>query len=149
MGLAERPFRLVTRHYHQAVMQAAIRINAEAQAKLARMDLSETSLFNQAFSLDPAKPGASRLRLMADDGSQPIPTAPGARAFAEGLYAAIRNPGVHTVSSGDDEQLAMEQLAAFSLLARWVDAAAVESTGVWPGHLRLRATACVPGTRVG
>lgn len=118
----------LTRHYHQAVMHAAIRINAEAQAKLGRMDLSETTLFNQAFSLDPAKPGASRLRLMADDGSQTYTNLHrGARAFAEGLYAAIRNPGVHTVPGADDEQLAMEQLAAFSLLARWVDSATLES----------------------
>lgn len=40
-----------TGHYHQAVMQAAIRINAETQAKLGRMDVSETALFNEAFSL--------------------------------------------------------------------------------------------------
>ena len=107
----------LTRHYHQAVMQAAIRVNAEMQAKLARMDVSETSLFNQAFSLDPPKSGASRLRLLADDGSQTYGNVHrGARALAEGLYAAIRNPGVHTMSGPDDEQLAMEQLAAFSLL---------------------------------
>jgi hypothetical protein len=41
-----------TGHYHQAVMQAAIRINAETQAKLGRMDISQVALFNEAFSLD-------------------------------------------------------------------------------------------------
>jgi hypothetical protein len=30
-------------------------------------------------------------------------------------------------SGGGEEQLALEQLAAFSLLARWVDQAAVEA----------------------
>ncbi|WP_420884091.1 TIGR02391 family protein [Micromonospora sp. CPCC 205547] len=52
----------------------------------------------------------------------------GARAFAEGLYAAIRNPGMHTPppADGGEEQLALEQLAAFSLLARWVDQAATK-----------------------
>jgi hypothetical protein len=38
-----------TGHYHQAVMQAAIRISAETQAKLGRMGVSETALFNEAF----------------------------------------------------------------------------------------------------
>lgn len=31
-------------------MQTAIRINVETQAKLGRMDVSETALFNEAFS---------------------------------------------------------------------------------------------------
>jgi uncharacterized protein Ymh len=39
-----------TGHFHQAVMQAAIRINTETQAKLGRREISETDLFNQAFS---------------------------------------------------------------------------------------------------
>jgi len=48
------------------------------------------------------------------------------RAFADGLYTAIRNPGMHTPlpSDGGEEQLALEQLAAYSLLARYVDQAA-------------------------
>jgi hypothetical protein len=118
-----------TGDYHQAVMQAAIRISAEAQAKLARMDVSEVALFNEGFSLDPLKPGAPRLRLMKDDGSKTYDNLHrGARAFADGLYTAIRNPGMHMPprSDGGQEQLALEQLAAFSLLARWVDQADVE-----------------------
>lgn len=53
----------------------------------------------------------------------------GARALAEGLYAAIRNPGVHAPEqvAGGEEQLCLEQLAAFSLLARWVDQADVQT----------------------
>lgn len=118
----------ITGHYHQAVMQAAIRINAETQAKLARMDVSETALFNEAFSLNDPKLGATRLRLTEDDGSKTYENLHrGARAFAEGLYAAIRNPGMHTPSDGGEEQLALEQLAAFSLLARWVDQADVKT----------------------
>lgn len=119
-----------TGHYHQAVMQAAIRINAETQAKLGRMDISETALFNEAFSLNDPKAGAPRLRLAASDGSKTYENLHrGARAFAEGLYAAIRNPGMHTPqqSDGGQEQLALEQLAAFSLLARWVDQADIET----------------------
>lgn len=118
-----------TGHYHQAVMQAAIRINAETQAKLGRMDISETALFNEGFSLDPPKVDAARLRLAKDDGGQTYRNLHrGARSFADGLYTAIRNPGMHKPqeSAGGEEQLALEQLAAFSLLARWVGQADVE-----------------------
>lgn len=118
-----------TGHFHQAVMQAAIRINVETQAKLGRMDVSETALFNEAFSLDAPKQGAARLRLAQEDGGKTCSNLHrGARSFADGLYTAIRNPGMHTPppSDGGEEQLALEQLAAFSLLARWVDQAAVE-----------------------
>jgi hypothetical protein len=59
-----------TSHFHQAVMQSAIRINAETQAKLGRRDISETDLFNQAFSLDAPRANAPRLRLVGDDGSK-------------------------------------------------------------------------------
>lgn len=118
-----------TGHYHQAVMQAAIRINAETQARLGRMDVSEVDVFNQAFSLDDPKEGAPRLRLMKNDGSKTYENLHrGARAFAEGLYTAIRNPGMHVPppTDGGEEQLALEQLASFSLLARWVSQADVE-----------------------
>lgn len=121
----------MTGHYHQAVMQAAIRVNSESQAKLGRMDVPETALFNEAFSLDPPKVGVARLRLAKDDGGKTYQNLHrGARAFAEGLYAAIRNPGMHRPqqSDGGEEQLALEQLAAFSLLARWVDQADLEET---------------------
>ncbi|PQZ87854.1 TIGR02391 family protein [Arthrobacter sp. MYb222] len=117
-----------TGHYHQAVMQAAIRINAETQAKLGRMDISETALFNEAFSLVEPKDGAPRLRIAEDDGGKTYQNLHrGARAFAEGLYSSIRNPGMHQppTDSGGQEQLALEQLAAFSLLARWIDQATV------------------------
>lgn len=118
-------------HFHQAVMQAAIKINAETQAKLGRMDVSEVELFNQAFSQDPATTIAPRLRLMKDDGSDTYKSLHrGARAFADGLFSAIRNPGMHTPppADGGEEQLALEQLAGFSLLARWVDQAEVVRT---------------------
>lgn len=36
-------------HYHQAVMQAAIRVNAEPQAKLNRLDVPETALSTRRF----------------------------------------------------------------------------------------------------
>lgn len=120
-------------HRHQAVMQAALRINFETQTKIGRFDVSEGDLFTQAFSLDEPREGKNRLRLMEDDGSDTYRSLHrGARTFAEGLYAGIRNPGMHTPppADGGEEQLALEQLAAFSLLARWVDQASVTA---WSG----------------
>ncbi|MGC4940510.1 TIGR02391 family protein [Kribbella sp. DT2] len=115
-------------HFHQAVMQAALRVNAETQAKISRVDVSETDLFNQVFSLNEPEVGKPRLRLMQNDGSDTYKNLHrGARSFAEGLYAAIRNPGMHTLNAVSDEHLALEQLAAFSLLARWVDSATIET----------------------
>lgn len=115
-------------HRHQAVMQAAIRINAETQAKLGRVDVSEAGLFNEAFSLDDPKAGSPRLRLAENDGGRTYQNMHrGARAFADGLFTAIRNPGMHTPLpvDGGSEQIASEQPAAFSLLVRWVDQARV------------------------
>jgi hypothetical protein len=115
-----------TGHFHQTVMQAAIRINAEAQAKLGRRDVSETDLFNQAFSLDAPRADAPRLRLAEDNGSKTYQNLHrGARTFAEGLYAAIRNPGLHDGAGEMPQQEALEQLAAFSILARWIDRSTV------------------------
>lgn len=117
-------------HYHEAVMEAAKTINHEAQKKLGRRDLSERKLFNDAFSTNPAKPGAPKLRLAKNDGGDTYANLhQGARAFAEGLYAGIRNPGMHQPQEnhGGQQQLALEQLAAFSLLARWIDQAEVET----------------------
>lgn len=118
-------------HYHQAVMAAAIQVNAETQKKLGRMDISEKELFDQAFSSNDPKPGGAQLRLREDDGSAIYASLHrGMRAFAEGLYAGIRNPGMHEPAPEnqvDEEQLALEKLAAFSILARWVDEATVRT----------------------
>ncbi|MGB7447575.1 MAG: TIGR02391 family protein [Ornithinimicrobium sp.] len=116
-------------HFHQAVMQASMKVNSETQGKLSRFDISETDLFNQAFNTKEPKPGEARLRLMEDNVSKTYESLHrGARSFAEGLFAGIRNPGMHVPhDGGGDEQLALEQLAAFSLLARWVDQATVVS----------------------
>lgn len=113
-------------HYREAVRAASVKLNAETQNKLKVRDLSETALFQQAFSVDVPAPGRSRLRLPTDDDGK---TARGVRreltAFAEGCYAAIRNPASHDLQEELPEVEAIEQLAAFSVLARWIDAALV------------------------
>lgn len=88
------------------------------------MDVSETSLFNEAFSLDGPKENAPRLRLMKDDGGRSTRIFTGALdRLRTGFTRQSETPGMHKPqeSDGGEEQLALEQLAAFSLLARWID----------------------------
>lgn len=116
-------------HFREAVRAAAVKVNAELQNKVGRRDASEVNLFQQSFSDDMPLPGKPRLRPEGDDGGKTsLSLRRGIVAFAEGCYAAIRNPASH--DEGDlGEQIAMEQLAAFSVLARWVDAATVDAAG--------------------
>lgn len=115
-------------HYREAVEGAIRKLNAEAQNKVGRRDISETDLFKQAFSLDEPKSGKSRLRRMQDDGSDTYKSVQrGAMTFAEGVFARIRNPLSHEAEQELSEQEALEYLAALSVLARWVDRSEVET----------------------
>lgn len=115
-------------HHRSAVEDAAKKVNAEAQNKLGRRDVSETKLFQEAFSLEPPQPGKPRFRRMAADGSDTYKSVQrGAMALAEGIYVGIRNPFNHENPIEIDEQVALEYLAALSVLARWIDEATVEA----------------------
>lgn len=114
-------------HYRSAVEDAAKKLNAETQNKIGRRDLSESKLFQEAYSDKPAAPGKSRLRRVKNDGSDTYKSMQrGAMALAEGIYAGIRNPFNHEDPKDIDEQVALEYLAALSVLARWVDESEVE-----------------------
>lgn len=114
-------------HFREAVEGAIRKLNAEAQNKLGRRDLSETDLFVQAFSEQPAAAKNPRLHRMPDDGSKTFKSVQrGARTFAEGVFAGIRNPLAHEADQEMPEQQALEYLAALSVLARWVDDSTLE-----------------------
>ncbi|MCX4758736.1 TIGR02391 family protein [Kitasatospora purpeofusca] len=112
-------------HFREAVTAAARKVNAETQNKVGRRDASETALFQSVFSKDAPKTGQPRLRLTADDNSDTFRSVHrGVTAFAEGCFAAIRNPNSHEDGLPElPEHEALEQLAAFSVLARWIDTA--------------------------
>ncbi len=113
-------------HFQQAVVDAAKRINAETQNKVGTRSISETDLTNQAFSDDPPKADRPRLRLPEDDdGKTAKSMRRGIRTYAEGCFAAIRNPAAHDDLDEMPQDEALEQLAAFSVLARWIDRANV------------------------
>lgn len=82
---------------------------------------------SQAFSVDDPGLGKPRLRLMPNDGSETFRSVQsGAVQFGSGCFMALRNPAAHEHHDDElPEQEALEQLAAFSILARWVDQAAV------------------------
>lgn len=110
-------------HYREAVGAAARKINAETQNKVGRRDVSEIDLFKQAFSLDTAKSGAPRLRVLPDDGSKTYQSVHrGIMAYAERCFAALHNPIAHDEGELSEDE-GLEQLAALSILARWVDGA--------------------------
>lgn len=114
-------------HFREAGEGAIRKLNAETQNKLGRRDVSETDLFNQAFSEQSAAAKNPRLHRMPDDGSKTFKSVQrGARMFAEGVFAGIRNPLAHEADQEMPEQQALEYLAALSVLARWVDESTLE-----------------------
>ncbi len=116
-----------TGHYRQAVHTAANAITAKTQAKLNRRDLSDKKLMQEAFT-SATRPGVARL--VVDTAGLSGESASGMQAavnnFAAGCYQGIRNPAAHEHEVDWDEQMALEYLAALSVLARWIDKATVE-----------------------
>ena len=118
-----------SRHYGEAVSAAAKSVNAMLQTKVGRRDVSESQLVAESFSLDQPKPGAPRLRLLVNDGSDTFKSLhTGVMAFGQGCFKAIRNVIAHEHGDLSDppESEALEYLASFSALARWIDKAQVE-----------------------
>ncbi|PVY34222.1 TIGR02391 family protein [Williamsia muralis] len=114
---------------HEAVLAAAKTVNSQIQAKVRRRDLSDRRLVQEAFSEKPPEIGKPRLRfsqITQDETRESMRH--GAMNFGAGCFSAIRNPLGH-LSNDEielDEQTALEQLAALSLFARWVDQADLE-----------------------
>lgn len=113
----------------EAVGVAARAVNSRLQQKLGRRDLSEGNLCRKAFGLNAAKPGEAQLRFAGDRTSDTWKSRQvGAESFGVGCFAGIRNPAAHEYGLALDEPVALEQLAALSLLARWIDECIVEHT---------------------
>lgn len=108
-------------HYGQSVSRAATFLNAHIQDKSGRTDISDKNLMTQVFNPDPPKAGSPRLHWRGDVSDETLSSMrEGLQKFAMGASQAIRNPAAH----GTDEvpkQVALERLAALSVLARWID----------------------------
>lgn len=108
-------------HLRQAVAAAAEAVTGQMKQLTERNDAVDTSLWQQAFSKDPAAPGKSRLRWPGDPSDQDVKTMnEGLRLFSAGANMVIRNPATH-VHSEPTEQDALERLATMSVLAHLVD----------------------------
>lgn len=108
-------------HYRHAVQAAATAVNDHAQKKLGRRDVADTKLMQEAFSPSSPEPGTPRLRCPGDTGNPTTQSRQrGALQYAAGCFSAIRNPATHEHGEWD-QQVSLEYLAAFSVLARWID----------------------------
>lgn len=108
-----------------ALQTAATMIDAHLQAKLNVVKPSGYDLVTQAFKPD-AKPGSKVLRFAQySQGSDDWTSAhQGAMHFGQGCMMAIRNLATHHAVEPSPE-LALEQMAALSVLCRWIDDAEV------------------------
>lgn len=115
-------------HYRQAIEQAARAVTAHTQEKVGRLDIADDDLMTQIFSMNQPAAGAPRLRFPGERETQTWRSRQrGALTFAQGCYFGIRNPATHEHELDWPEQEALEYLAAFSVLARWISECEVES----------------------
>jgi Protein of unknown function (Hypoth_ymh) len=117
------------KHYRAAVQAAATAVEMQLKAKLDRYDLSGDPLVTEAFSIAPPQPGKPRLRFTGvgpPAGSLWRDAHVGAMNFGKGCMMGIRNVVSHDTSEPQPE-IALEQLAALSILARWIDAASLQT----------------------
>lgn len=97
------------------------------QKKLGRRDVADDSLMQEAFSTNPPQVGKPRLRCPSDPTDPTVQSRQrGALHYALGCFFAIRNPATHEQGEWD-QQPALEYLASFSVLARWIDGWKVET----------------------
>ncbi|MGC7150907.1 TIGR02391 family protein [Paenarthrobacter ureafaciens] len=114
-------------HYADAVGTAAKKINAELQNKVDRRDTSEGDLCAESFSLKEPTEKAARLRFEGDRTSKSwIARQEGALSFSRGAFMAIRNPLAHDGEVDLSEHEALEFLAIFSVIGRWIEECSVE-----------------------
>jgi hypothetical protein len=108
-------------HHGQAVQRAATFVSAHLAALLARHDVSDSGLMQQAFSANPPVTGQPRLRWPGDPTDLTVKSMnEGLRLFAPGCFLTIRNPATHSTDV-PERQEAFEHLAALSALMRWID----------------------------
>lgn len=109
------------KHYSAAVQRAATFLNAHVQDLTGRRDLSDSALMLQAFSPNAPEGGKPRLRWPGEDSDLTVKAMRiGILQFAQGCFAAIRNPATHGTAEMHPQE-ALEQLAILSALARWID----------------------------
>jgi len=118
-------------HRRHSLQIAATRIDEETKIKVGRFDVSGTRLGQEVWSNKSPTAEAARLRPVGygTAGDEDYDSAlNGARSLHAAVMSRIRNLATHATWE-IDEQIALEQLAALSLLARWIDDAEIISAG--------------------
>lgn len=108
--------------YDDAIEAAAKFVRAQARTKVGKANLDESAVGDLFSKADPTE-GMPRLRFPEVDREDPKTweaTHQGALHFTKGAFLALRNPRSHHILVSE-EQHALEELAAFSLIARWID----------------------------
>jgi hypothetical protein len=114
--------------HQDAVLAACRTVNRRLQQKLERHDISETGLCMQSFSPDPPIAGKPRLRFAGDRSTLAWKSRQdGAKYIAAGAFLAIRNLAAHEDQVTWTKQEALEYLATFSVIARWIEECTVET----------------------
>ena len=117
-----------TGHYREALQAAATAVESQVQGKTGVHKLAGADLLRKVFNVDDPKPGEPRLRLdYPTSGLSWRSAHEGAANFGAGCMMAIRNIVSHNLAVPDEAD-ALEQLAALSVLAKWVDRARVEES---------------------
>lgn len=109
-----------TGQFRVAVQQAVTSLSAHIAAR-ASTSLADRELVAQVFSPNDPGPNQARLHFPGDRGSRTWRSRQeGLHLTAQGAFAGIRNLAVHTEEEWS-EQVALEQLAVLSVVARWAD----------------------------
>lgn len=96
------------------------KLNEFTQRRIGRHDISDRALMCEAFKPEPSERGKPRLRCPGNPETEIVRSMQaGAQLFAMGAFQAIRNPAIHWTGLGNPA-MAAEQLAALSIVARWV-----------------------------
>ncbi|MFI6606882.1 TIGR02391 family protein [Streptomyces sp. NPDC050507] len=108
--------------HQDAVLAGARVVNRRLQLKLGRHDIGEKDLCLQTFSPTPPTSGKPRLRF---EGDRDTPTwkarQEGAMYLSAGAFLGIRNLAAHEEKVTWNKHVALEYLATFSVIARWIE----------------------------
>jgi Protein of unknown function (Hypoth_ymh) len=109
-----------TGEFKVGVEQAASSLSAHIKQR-AGSHLTERELVQQVFSPDPPKVGQTRLHFPGDRNEKTWQSRQqGLHLIAQGAFAGIRNVAAHDTTEWT-QQVALENLAVLSIVARWAE----------------------------
>jgi Protein of unknown function (Hypoth_ymh) len=109
-----------TDEFKVAVEHAAASLSAHIKQR-AESHLTERELVQHVFSPDPPKEGQTRLHFPGNQNEKTWKSRQfGLQLIAQGAFAGLRNVAVHDTTEWT-QQVALENLAVLSIVARWAE----------------------------